>query len=300
MEIVLAEPSRIGRRVIGDLLKRRGDVVYASGDGAEALSTLKSNSNISVLITSLELPTTCGIELCWEARILAQVRSPIFVIVMSSNHDRKKLVEALDGGADDFIKKPPAEEELFARLRAAERMIRTQRELMRLAQTDSLTGAYNRRMFFQCLRDASEQSDEDRPLSMVMLDIDYFKSINDRFGHDVGDTVIQRVADLFMQREGIFGRLGGEEFGWALPNRTAAETAALAETARRDVENVEIHCSTGLVRMTSSFGVAAYVAGESIDKLVRRADQALYEAKGAGRNRVRVDYGEPAAAAAAM
>src|SRR5207237_4028964 len=118
-------------------------------DGREALDHIKANAEVDVLITSTEPASLSGIELCWETRLLASCGRPIHIILMSSNRDQAHLVQALDCGADDFIGKPPAARELFARLRSAERMLSMQRDLIRLATTDPLTGLLNRRAFFE-------------------------------------------------------------------------------------------------------------------------------------------------------
>ena len=149
MRIVLVDPSRTVLKYVARLLEARDHEVRPFVDGAGALAYTKSDPDVDALITSSELITMTGIELCWEARLVASCRRPIYVILMSSNQDRYTLGEALDSGADDFISKPPVPEELYARLRAAERLASMQRELIRLATTDPLTGARNRRAFFE-------------------------------------------------------------------------------------------------------------------------------------------------------
>jgi len=284
MEIILAEPSKIARRMMSDILRQRGDRVFTTGDGGVALSLLLERPTVDAVITSIELPSVSGLELCWEARNLAASRAPLYIIVMSSNHDRKKLIEALDCGADDFIRKPPVPEELVARLRAAERLLKAQKDVLRMAQTDPLTGCFNRRMFFQRLNDTIDGRAQGQGLSMVLVDIDHFKSINDTYGHDVGDLVICHVAGMFRQSEGVFGRIGGEEFGWFLPGHGLSSAADQAEVMRNVVETTGTQTEQGMVAATCSFGVSEYVPGEPVGDLVRRADLALYDAKSGGRN----------------
>ena len=283
MNILLVEPSRVGLIIVGRMLERRGDTVFPFQDGIEALAFLRDNPQIDVLITSFETRTICGLELCWDARILSESRGPLYVIVMSSTRERAKLVEALDSGADDFIQKPPAEEELAARLRAAARLIRSQKEVRRLALTDPLTGAYNRRYFFDSFR-AAVEDESIRDLSLVTLDIDHFKSINDRYGHDVGDLAICQVAGMFANEEGVFGRIGGEEFAWMLPHRSEFEAVEKAETIRRAIKAMTIVTERSSVSLTCSFGVATREPGETMTEISKRADLALYAAKSGGRN----------------
>ena len=225
-----------------------------------------------------------GLELCWETRVLAGRDRPIYVILMSSSIDKSKLGEALDFGADDFISKPPVADELYARLRAAERLGAMQRELVRLASVDALTGLHNRRVFFEL---AEEARSEDGALTAIMLDIDHFKRINDLYGHDVGDQAIAAVAKATAAEGAIIGRLGGEEFAMLLKGSTLARGhGALAEQLRARIAALRFDTANGPMTLTCSFGVSERKAGDSIDDLLKRADVALYAAKTSGRNRV--------------
>src|SRR5665811_2442892 len=129
MRIALVDPSRTTRLIVSRMLETRGHEVVPFDDEREALRQIKIDLRIDGLITSAELTHMSGLELCWETRLLATPRRPIYVLMMSSQYDQRTLVEALDSGADDFIGKPPLAEELYARLRAAERIASMQREL---------------------------------------------------------------------------------------------------------------------------------------------------------------------------
>jgi two-component system cell cycle response regulator len=148
MRIVVVDPSRTALKAVSRLLESDGHVASTFVDGQEALDFIKSNPDVSALITSAELTSISGLELCWETRLLSGYDRSIYTILMSSNSDQKHLINALDSGADEFIRKPPAGEELYARLRSAERLLRLQRELIRLAMVDPLTGLFNRHAFF--------------------------------------------------------------------------------------------------------------------------------------------------------
>ncbi len=141
----------------------------------------ESDPDVDAFITSTELPCMPGVELCRQARALATNGRPIYVVLMSSNNDRRMLIEALDSGADDFIGKPPAIEELYARLRTAERLGDMQRKLFKLAMTDPLTGALNRRAFFEKAQEACARTEAGGVLSAILFDIDHFKYINDDY-----------------------------------------------------------------------------------------------------------------------
>ena len=285
MQIVIVDSSRVVLQIITSLIEPRGHTVHAFTDSAQALAFLKGTPSVRVLITSLEVRPLCGLELCWSARLLAEERGPLHVITMSSIRNVRSLAEALDSGADDFIEKPPSAEELNARLRAAERLTTMQEDLIRLAETDSLTGALNRRAFFNRARIAADQNGRPGGVSAILADIDHFKRINDRYGHDVGDLAITAVADL-IAREGIGGRLGGEEFALILPGCCVADATARAERLRAGVQDLRIRAGNATVTLSCSFGVSSWIDGDSVEALMKRADVALYAAKSGGRNRV--------------
>jgi diguanylate cyclase (GGDEF)-like protein len=290
MHIVLADPSRTVQKAVARLLQERGHEVLGFADGAEALAALRNDDTIDVLITSTEPHGMSGFELCWECRLIATARRPIYILMMSASRDQSLVCEALDSGADDFIGKPPVPEELFARIRAGERLLCLERDLRRLASTDSLTGAFNRRAFFVEGSEAVQNARAGASLSVVMMDIDHFKSINDRYGHDCGDEALRSVARAAMSVQYPFGRLGGEEFALLLPGCGAEEAAALAERVRLLIAAIEVETGGAPLTMTCSFGVGEWKPDDSIDNLLKRADIALYEAKTGGRNRVVVAH----------
>jgi len=286
MRIVLADPSRIGLKLMAKMLTDGGHEVLPFSDGAAALECLHGDDTIDVLLTSFEVPNVSGLELCWEARLIANSRHPIYVVAMSSSHDRERLIEALDSGADDFITKPPIATELSARLRAAERMTRAQRELVRLATIDPLTDLPNRRAFFDRAGEACLRDETHTPLAVVMFDIDHFKKVNDTWGHDAGDLVLKAVARVIRRRCRNAGRLGGEEFAVLLDGWDLLDAYHEAERLRADLEATPIEVPGGVISVTASLGVAEHVAGQTVDQLLKNADVALYAAKTSGRNRV--------------
>lgn len=288
MQIVVVDSSQVVLRVIGSLLEARGHTVHEFTESDEALAYLTASPEVRVLITSLEVRPMNGLELCWAVRLLAEDRRPLHIITMSSANSVHNLAEALDSGADDFIEKPPRAEELHARLRAAERLTKLQEELIRLAETDSLTGLLNRRAFRERTENAIARIAPGRSPSLIVVDIDHFKRINDLYGHDVGDQAICAVANLF-QEEGIVGRLGGEEFGILLPERDRDSAIFHAEGLRVRVRALRIACGDGTIGLTCSFGVSTWSDGDTIPAFLKRADVAVYAAKAAGRNRVMVE-----------
>jgi diguanylate cyclase (GGDEF)-like protein len=286
MQTIVVDPSRTVLKIVGGLLESAGHCAHTFTDGNEALDCLRANHDIEALITSVELPTISGIELCRMARTIASSHRPIYIMVMSSSREQTRLVKALEGGADDYIGKPPATEELFARLRAAERLGSMQRDLVRLATTDPLTGLLNRRAFFERAEEACSRLAAGRKLSALMFDIDHFKRINDNYGHGVGDQVIRAVADESMLANEIAGRLGGEEFAMLLKEKSLPEAIEAADRLRAKIASLTFNAHGHEVKFTCSFGAEEWEFGDTIDDLLRRADLALYQAKAAGRNRV--------------
>jgi len=258
--------------------------VRCFSDGQEALNYLRTDSKVDVLLTGFELHSLSGLELCWETLLLSGVEPPVYVIVMSSSSDVAKLVEALDSGADDFLRKPFFPQELCARMRAAERVRKSQLDLIRLAKTDPLTGVGNRRSFFESAEKAFESTPSGSPLAAIMLDIDQFKSVNDEYGHHVGDAVLRELSAKIGSICEIFGRLGGEEFAAFLPGSSMHAAYQVAEVMRKAVAELRISAGDTTLIVTCSFGVSEWREGDDFDALLRRADNALYWAKIRGRN----------------
>jgi two-component system cell cycle response regulator len=286
MHVALVDPSRTVLKYVTGLLQARRHEVTPFTDGYDALEFLHENQTVSAVITSAELGAMAGVDLCAKARSLASNRRPLYIILMSSNDDRNYLIKALDSGADDFMGKPPVPEELYARLRAAERLITTQNDLLRLATTDSLTGLLNRRAFFEKAELSLARARIGRPLGAILCDIDHFKRINDRYGHAVGDAALRAVTSVIAEAATNAGRLGGEEFAVLIEDAGLERAVAIAEDLRQGVEKRRFAANGETLSLTCSFGVSEWRPCDSIDELLRRADAALYAAKSGGRNRV--------------
>src|SRR5512141_331182 len=183
MQIALVDPSRTVRRIVTDLVRQWNYDVCPLFDGAEALSYIQQNDSIRVLMTSAELPSLSGVELCVRVRALLENRRPLYIILMSSNDEHTQRVQALDNGADDFISKPPVADELRARLRTADRVTSMQAELVMLATSDTLTGLSNRRAFFENAAKVIARAQRGQAVAALMLDLDHFKQVNDNHGH---------------------------------------------------------------------------------------------------------------------
>lgn len=297
MHVVIVDPSRVVQQKLAAELEATGCYVDCFTASDLALQYIESTRSVDVVLTSLELEPISGLELCWTLRTIVGPKRPLHIIVMSSNTSERALAEALDCGADDFTLKPVRREELMARLRAANRMITLQRQLVEQADTDYLTGALNRRAFLALMEEKRRGLDPAESLAVALLDIDRFKRINDSYGHDVGDAVIKAVARLASEEAPIVARLGGEEFALAFPVLSAEEAARWCEVIRKNFAELEFETVAGPFRATASFGVACWSADEPLGVALKRADEALMAAKREGRDRVLI--AAPAARAAA-
>jgi diguanylate cyclase (GGDEF)-like protein len=163
-----------------------------------------------------------------------------------------------------------------------------QRDLIQLASTDPLTGAFNRRAFFHTSEEICRVATEiGTAVSAIMLDVDHFKRVNDEYGHDVGDAVLKGIAqEISHVDDAVFGRLGGEEFALVLDQCAPDEAEEISEGLRSVIEALSFPSPRGDVSLTCSFGVASFRTGDTVDAMLKRADLALYEAKAGGRNRV--------------
>ncbi|SEQ00232.1 response regulator receiver modulated diguanylate cyclase [Faunimonas pinastri] len=268
-----------------------------ANDAADALSRAIEH-DYDLLVVSLSLEGADGLRLCSQFRTIDRARyTPVLLI--TDPDENARLLRALDLGVNDYIVRPVDANEMRARVRTqlrrkkfSDRLTDMVSSAMELSITDPLTGLYNRRHLDTQLRSMVAIAEETgKPLSLLIFDIDFFKGINDRYGHDAGDDVLREFATRM--RKGVRGidlvaRFGGEEFVVAMPETDAHVAAFIADRLRRDIDRAPFATRTGdQIPVTVSIGVAEHLGqGDTIETLVRRADQALYSAKRGGRNRV--------------
>jgi len=261
-----------------------------------------ADGEYDLLVVSLNLEDFDGLRLCSQVRSLERTRN-LPILMVAEAEDTAKLLRGLEIGVNDYLVRPIDKNELFARVRTQIRKKRYSERLrdnfqlsMELAVTDQLTGLHNRRYMESHLATlVQDASSRGKPLSLLVCDIDYFKAINDNFGHDVGDDVLREFATRV--RKSIRGidlacRFGGEEFVVVMPETDMAVAAVVAERIRRRIagEPFPILKGSGTIEVTISIGIAAIAqADDSPETILRRADQALYRAKRDGRNRVVAD-----------
>ena len=290
MKILVAEDDPISQRVVQANLLEWGYEVTVASDGSEAWAIMRQEESPSLVISDWMMPGMDGLTLCRKIRRMERPGYIYFIILTA----KKGVVEALEAGADDFLTKPFNPEELKYRIRIGERILNLERRILELANTDMLTGLLNRRAFMEKIRqEISRTQREKRPLSLIMADIDHFKRINDAYGHQAGDLVLQRFAEQLTASTRPYdftGRYGGEEFIVCLPGTGRSGAGSIAERIRRQTEDMEIMLpdESGPIRITASFGTASHEEGPrvDVDLLIKRADEALYRAKRGGRNRV--------------
>lgn len=287
--VLVVDDDLLLSRLVAHWLRSAGYEVTQAADGLEALRAVQQ-APPDILITDWDMPQLDGIELC---RAVRQLDLPhyVYIIVLTARNDEELLVASLDAGADNFLHKPVAREELLARVRSSARLLQLQAQLQRAALVDPLTNLATRRMFFDHLtRQWHRAKRENTPLSCVVCDIDFFKRINDVYGHATGDLVLQTVADVIRRQTremDCLSRLGGEEFCALLPGADEEHAVAWAERVRQAIARTGVLVGDSLLFVTASFGVAELASDMTLpEQLVDRADQALLCAKQAGRDRV--------------
>jgi diguanylate cyclase (GGDEF)-like protein len=284
MRLVLVATDPALGDSLTSLLETRGHEVAGFQSWAEARGHIETHPQANGLVIVGSPSDTPALEICWEARLLASDERPIYICLISRPLSSQGFIEALDCGADDVLQLPLSSDELYARLRAAERLNQAQRKLFEMATRDGLTGLLNRPAFFH--RATKLCREAEAPLAAIMIDIDHFKAVNDRHGHAGGDQALCAVADCLKRGGDTVGRIGGEEFALLLDRGDAGEAWRSAESLRLRIAAQELAIGSTILRLSCSFGVAIGETGEDVDELLRKADSALYAAKRSGRNRV--------------
>jgi len=299
MKILAAEDNPIFQAVLENLLTKWGYEVVSATDGTEAWQILQSDDPPRMAILDWMMPGMDGLEVC--RRLRAAGREPYtYVLLLTARTESLDLVEGMEAGADDYVKKPLNTMELRARLRAGRRIVELQEQLVmarealrQQATYDGLTGLLNRSAILRVLdKEMARAGRDSLPLSLLMVDLDHFKQINDAHGHQAGDAVLQEAAACMktaVRRYDWVGRYGGEEFLVVLPGDVDGG-AVQAERIRLAVANRPLLINGHPIRVTCSIGCVqrAKDSPDSADLLIHAADEALYAAKQHGRNRIAV------------
>ncbi len=310
--VLIVDDNPQNLQVLAALIEECGGDSILAMNGKEALQALSVDSP-ELILMDVMMPEMDGYEVC---RILKtdpkhKRASMIPVIFITAKTDSEDIVKGFKAGGVDYISKPFIAEELKMRIFTHLKLYHTQRELMRLNEdyletnkklsqameqlrvasvTDTLTGIYNRRHVMLRMEDEATQIKRyGGSFSIILADIDFFKCVNDTYGHDCGDHVLKETARILKEKarvQDVLARWGGEEFLIFLPKTNLEGAMILADRMRKAIEQEKIRFGKATLQITITMGVAEYDREEPLDRVIKRSDVALYEGKEAGRNRV--------------
>jgi diguanylate cyclase (GGDEF)-like protein len=292
--ILLVDDDKVNLDLLKQFLENRGYKTSAVQSGQDAIDFLKENS-CNLILLDIIMPGLDGFETCTKIKKMKSSKE-IPIIFLTANNDHDSIIKGFQSGGVDYVTKPFNSLELLYRIDTQLKLQdRTNalkdalEEVERLATTDHLTKIFNRLRFDILLKQQIEISQRyTSNLSILFIDIDHFKFINDTFGHDVGDKVLVEIVDAInsvLRTSDIFARWGGEEFAVLTPETDMAGARILANKIKKAVEN---HLFEVVRKVTVSIGVSELKYTDDSNKFIKRADSALYNAKNGGRNRVEV------------
>lgn len=294
MRILVVEDDLFSQTILKDALERLGYSVVLAANGRAALE-LCQQEQFPIIITDWVMPEMDGLEFCRTIRAMP-TEHYVFILLLTSLDKKVELIAGLGAGADEYLVKPVHEIELEARLKAARRILDLETSLKQLALHDQLTGAYNRGYLDRQLSKEIQRSWRyGHPLSILMGDIDHFKKVNDRYGHQAGDQVLKefvtRVNRTIRFENDWLARYGGEEFVIVLPETPPAGCLLVAERIRSVIADEPVMVQGEAVAVTVSFGAITIenttrIEEMAMDRILGKADECLYRAKENGRNRV--------------
>ena len=292
-KILVVEDDLFSQTILTDALERLGYGVVLAANGRDALELCRLE-HFSLIITDWVMPEMDGIDFCRAIRAMP-TEQYIFILLLTSLDKKDELIAGLEAGADEYLVKPFHEVELAARLKAARRILDLEASLKQLAMHDQLTGAYNRGYLDRQLSKEIQRSWRyGHPLSIIICDIDHFKAVNDCYGHQAGDQVLKefvmRINRSIRNENDWMARYGGEEFVIVLPETPPAGCLIVAERIRNLIAGSEVLVQGEAVAVTVSFGAitienTSLMEEMSMDAILGKADECLYRAKEAGRNR---------------
>ena len=308
VRILIVDDDGESLELMWQWLALQGHDLAIARSGREALERIRSSSPDLVLL-DIKQPAPEGLEVARALKADPATRT-IPLIVTSVRRDAQTRVECIKLGVDDFVTKPFHWDELDATLQAAlekrrlytaleeanQRLQAANTQLMKLSVTDDRTRLYNDRYLRQRLSEEFKRSLRyGTALSVILLDLDHFKAVNDRYGHEFGDAVLLQFGGILVDsaREiDIVGRYGGEEFLMVLPNTDGIKAAIVGERVRKATEEHLFQVQDQILRVTTSAGISSIPTNREVreeEQFLRAADEALYRAKEAGRNKVIVD-----------
>ena len=298
MKVLAAEDNPVFQSMLTNMITKWGYQPVIARDGNQAWEALQSPDGPQLAILDWMMPGMNGVDVCRAVRDAG--REPyVYILLLTARTDSQDLVEGMEAGADDYVTKPFQAHELRVRLRAGRRIVELQEQLLAAREAlreqathDGLTGLLNRNSILDVLhKELSRGSREGHPVSLLMVDLDRFKQINDSHGHASGDAVLRESAQRMkaaVRGYDSVGRYGGEEFVIVLPGCDGESAFTQAERVRETIAGSPFVSGPRRLQITCSIGASSRIlpSGDDAGALLREADLALYRAKDGGRNRV--------------
>jgi diguanylate cyclase (GGDEF)-like protein len=281
-------------QILEAILRPEGYALTFANSGKQALERAKQ-AKPDLILLDLMMPDIDGLDVCEALQSDSHCCNiPIIFLTASPNQDH--VVKAFNVGAVDYVTKPFQSQELLARIKTHLLLRQTLQELQAalaqveaLSRTDSLTGMLNRYRFMEIVQQEFDRAVRSgTPFSLLLLDLDHFKRVNDTYGHLVGDLVLKEISHQLqaeVRSVDAVGRFGGEEFVVVLPSMELADAEAIAQHICQHIASLVITIPTGTLQVTVSIGIAGYTPeDQTVEQVINRADQGLYAAKAQGRN----------------
>ena len=290
--VMVIEDHPDQRELLEIVLQKEGYRVVPAANGVEALAKLEKEP-AEVILSDVMMPKMDGFELMRKLRGNPSFKN-VYIILITARIQERDRVQGLDLGADDYITKPFSFSELLARVRVGSRVVQYQQHLEHQALVDSLTGLFNRGAFERKMEEEFERAQRyNHPLSVLLLDVDNFKVVNDTYGHHWGDEVLKKIADLLKsktRRSDYPARYGGEEFVLILPETDLENALSVEAKVHAEIKAATLGTKARSFSITISAGVSSTCNKQysNWQELLEDADQALYLAKSRGKDRAEV------------
>jgi diguanylate cyclase (GGDEF)-like protein len=288
IKVMVVYDSKVLREHVVELLRVHRYEVIEAVDGLDAIEVLKNNPDVRMVVTDYAMPRMDGLELSELIRRNVP-KDELCIIGVSAVGDNRLAAMFIKNGANDFIFSPFQSEEFYCRVTQNIELLEKIEAIRYSATRDYLTGLYNRRHFFEVGHTLFANARRvNVPIALAMVDLDHFKSVNDTYGHDIGDEVLRTAANALRQRvreADLLARFGGEEFCIMATNIDENQSQVLFDEMRAMLSEIDIPVDNEIIHVTASFGVCAGVR-DSLEEMIKVADEQLYNAKEAGRNRV--------------
>ncbi len=292
-KILIVDDNYLNNRLLTDILEDENYTVYSTESGLAVLE-MASRIKPDVILLDIVMPGMDGFEVCKLLKSDFDLKD-IPVIMVTSKTEGNDVKNALELGAFDYIKKPIDEIEIIARIKSALRLKENQDKLKELAIKDGLTGLYNHVTLIELFeKELARQRRNNESISFAMIDIDYFKEINDTYGHIAGNIILKEVSNILrnsVRSSDIVGRYGGEEFSLVLLDADKQSAFLLCERIRKKIEDYSFSIRSKLIKITVSIGVFFKDSKDNTTgtDIIQKADEELYKAKNGGRNKVEIN-----------